>query len=107
MKRFFNQLDPFLLIPSLGLAGISIFILASVGTNEFLAQSAFIIFGLLIYLIISTINYRIWSRFSGVFYLLSLFLLLILFILPQIRGVHRWIDFGLFLLRASGILPRV
>ncbi|KKS46770.1 hypothetical protein A3J20_06730 [Candidatus Gottesmanbacteria bacterium RIFCSPLOWO2_02_FULL_42_29] len=107
MKRFFNQLDPFLLIPSLGLAGISIFILASVGTNEFLAQSVFIIFGLLIYLIISTINYRIWSRFSVVFYLLTVFLLLILFFLPQIRGVHRWIDFGLFLLQPSEILKPI
>ena len=38
---------------------------------------------------------------------MTVFLLLILFFLPQIRGVHRWIDFGLFLLQPSEILKPI
>ncbi|KKS98555.1 MAG: rod shape-determining protein RodA, rod shape determining protein RodA [Candidatus Gottesmanbacteria bacterium GW2011_GWA2_43_14] len=104
MIRLFRRIDPFLLIPSLGLSGISFFVLASTGTSEYLHQAVFFALGLAAYLLFLSIDYRLWSRFSIIIYGLTLMFLVILFMLPEIRGAHRWVDFGLFILQPSEIL---
>src|SRR3989338_519529 len=105
--NFLRRLDPYLLIPAAGISGISLFLLTTGKNNLFLPQVIFIIIGLILYSVFSSLDYRAWPKFHYIFYVFSvLFLVLVLFT-PTIRGAHRWIDFGYFVLQPSEILKPV
>lgn len=102
--KFFHNLDPFLLLPVFGLAGISIFTIASTDPSLLWSQMTFFSLGLVFFLIFSSIDYKIWGRLSFVIYFLSIFLLIIIFFMPAIRGAHRWINFQYFIIQPSEVL---
>lgn len=102
--KFFQNLDPFLLLPVCGFAGISIFIIASTDPTLLWSQVTFFLLGFFFLLIFSSINYQIWGRSSFMIYILSIFLLIIIFFMPAIRGAHRWINFHYFIIQPSEVL---
>src|SRR3989344_7979523 len=105
--KLLRRTDPYLLFPSLSISGISIFLLASTTNSLFLPQVIFTLLGLVIFAIFASIDYRIWPKYLYLFYFSSIFLLTVIFFLPEVRGAHRWIDFGIFILQPSEIIKPV
>jgi len=101
---FLKRLDLHLLFPALSISIISFFLLASSSHNLFLPQAIFTLVGLLFYFIVLSVDYELWPKFQYFFYLIILILLIVIFFFPQVRGTHRWIDFGVFILQPSEIL---
>ena len=101
---FIRRLNPFLLFPSLSISCISLFLLLSTASNLFVPQLIFTFTGLLFYFLFLSIDYNLWPKFKYLFYLITLLLLSLIFLLPEVRGTHRWIDFGIFILQPSEIL---
>lgn len=56
-----------------------------------LRQGLFAVGGVAIMMLLSKIDYHIYRRFAIPIYLISVVLLVIVMILPPIKGVHRWI----------------
>lgn len=102
--RFYSLIDMGILIPVLGLIGVSLAIMGSTTFELFPQQLIFFVIGLILCLIFASIDYRIWRNFTWIFYILSLLLVLITFFTPQIRGSSRWIDIGWVRLQPSEIV---
>src|SRR3989338_1015245 len=102
--NYFRRLDPFLLLPSLSISGISIFLLLSTSPNLAGPQLIYSLIGVFLYLMFTSLDIRFIPKYTFQFYIFSVIFLLIIFLLPQIRGAHRWIDFGFFILQPSEIL---
>lgn len=98
-----RRLDAYLLLPSLFISILSIFLLITTAENLFLPQLINMLFGVILYFIFASIDFRIWHRFNFLFYLISILFLIVIFFLPQVRGAHRWIDLGFFVLQPSEI----
>ncbi len=93
-----------LIIPMIGLSGISLSIIASTTPDLFSQQLLFFLIGFVIYIVFTSIDFRIWPRFKWLFYFFSLFLLTIILLNSQIRGASRWIDFGWIHIQPSEII---
>lgn len=93
-----------LIIPILGLSGISASIIGSTTPDLFSQQLLFFFIGFVCFFIFASIDYRIWGRFKWIFYSVSLFLLIIILLNSQIRGASRWIDFGWIHIQPSEII---
>lgn len=96
--------DAGMIVPILGLAGVSLSIIASTSPDLFLQQLTFFIVGLLLYIIFASIDYRVWSKFSWFFYISSLIFLTLSFFGSEIRGSTRWIDIGWLHLQPSELI---
>ncbi len=93
-----------LILPIIGLSGISLSIIASTTPDLFSQQLLFYFVGFIFFFLFASIDYRIWSRFKWLFYLSSLFLLVIIFLNSQIRGASRWIDIGWIHIQPSEVI---
>lgn len=100
LKRF----DPAIVFSVFGLTGISLSIIASTTAPLFFQQLIFFAVGGLFYLVFSSIDYRIWTKFKWILYLVSLVLLLITFLGPVVRGSSRWVDLGWIRLQPSELI---
>lgn len=102
--RIFARINFFLLIPVLGLGGISLAIIASTTPGLFTQQLIFITVGLFLYFLFASVDFRVWPKFTWLFFLLSLIFLIITFFGNQVRGSSRWIDLGWFRLQPSELI---
>src|SRR3989338_8155961 len=102
-----KTIDFFILLPALGLSGISLFILKGTAPQLVILQINFIILGLFLYLVISRISFRFWPRVLFPLYIASLILTLLSFFGPNIRGSSRWIEIGTLRWQPSEIIKPV
>lgn len=102
--KILSRIDVGLLIPVFGLIGISLSLIASTTPTLFIQQFIFIVIGFVFYLIFASIDFRIYPRFTWLFYAISLFLLIITFFGHEVRGSSRWIDFGWFRMQPSELI---
>jgi rod shape determining protein RodA len=102
--KFLQLINPFLIIPVLGLSGISLFIISSTNPGLFTQQLIAIIFGIALYIFFANVDYRIWGKFSVMIYALSIFFLAVSLLGPNIRGSHRWIDIGITSIQPSELI---
>ena len=99
--------DLLILLPSVCISIIGLFLLLAGNKNLFYAQLIFTFSGLTLFVIVANIDFRIWQKTIHVFYLISIFLLIIIFFLPEVRGAHRWIDFHYFVIQTSEVIKPV
>lgn len=93
-----------LLVPILGLIGISLSLIASTTPTFFVNQLVFFLLGFLLYIVFASIDFRLWIRFRWLFYLISLIFLSASFFGPEIRGAHRWIEVGIWQVQPSEVI---
>lgn len=112
MKRLFGKIDPAIIVLAILLLGISILTLYSTGGSDegesaslFLKQIIWFSIGITLMILITMVDYRIFSDFSYIIYGLSLLLLILtLFIGKSIAGSRSWIDLGPINLQTSEIV---
>lgn len=101
---FFKRIDYTLLVPAVGLTGVSLSIIYSTSPQLFTQQLIFIIIGFVLFFTFSSIDFRIWPKFFWFFYSLAIVLLLVSFLGREVRGSSRWIDLGWFRLQPSELI---
>lgn len=115
MPKFLIRVDWVLFIATLFLSIIGILMIYSTSIGEtsadytfVLRQATFLIFGIIIYLIITNIDFRLISQFSFLFYTIVILLLIITPLVgDSVRGSTRWIDLGTITIQASEIAKPV
>lgn len=101
----FQKFDWLLAIPIFLLLIFSFFILKSVSPSLFPEYYWYFGLGILFFLLFSTLDFEIVSAFSKYFYVISIILLLVTFVIGQVtRGTVRWIPIGSFSLQPSEIV---
>lgn len=89
----FRNVDIGLLVPVFILIIISLSTLISIDSNLFKSQLIFFGFSLLVFLLFTQVNYLFINAYSVPIYAISIFLLIILFLIGiESRGAVRWID---------------
>lgn len=83
-----------IVIPVLGLVGVSLSLIASTTPTLFFQQLVFFLIGVFLFFIFASIDFRIWLKSIWLLYVISLFLLLASFFAPETRGTTRWINIG-------------
>jgi rod shape determining protein RodA len=112
MKRLFGKIDPVVMVLAILLLGISILTLYSTGgsvngekANLYQKQIIWFSIGIILMILITMVDYRIFSDFSYIIYGLSLFLLILtLFVGKSIAGSKSWIDLGPINIQTSEIV---
>lgn len=94
-------LDPLIIIPVVGLSMISLALIASTAQSLLFSQLLFFILGFILMVIFSAVDYRIWKKLNWYIYFVCIFLLLVTFLGPSVRGATRWIELGLFRFQSS------
>jgi len=102
--NYVKRIDPFIIISSLALSGVSLFLIATTAAELLIPQAISFVLGFVLLIIFTLINYKIWPKHRMLIYLFSLILLGIIFLSPGIRGAHRWLDIGVFSIQPSEIL---
>src|SRR3989344_2334903 len=105
--KFRSVFDPFLVIPLIGLSGISLFILGSTTPKQLTVQLFYYGLGALGFGISYLLNGLFFKRFSLLISIFGIILLIAVLFAAPIRGSHRWINLGFFLLQPSEILKPV
>ncbi|MBI5452140.1 rod shape-determining protein RodA, partial [Candidatus Gottesmanbacteria bacterium] len=93
-----------LTVPILGLIGVSLAVIGSTAPALFSQQLIFFVIGFALYLIFSSLDYRLWKRFNWVFYIFSLLFLISAFFGVKVRGASRWIDIAGINLQPSELI---
>lgn len=93
-----------LTVPILGLIGVSLSVIGSTAPALFSQQLIFFVIGFALYLIFSSLDYRLWKRFNWIFYIFSLLFLISAFFGAKVRGASRWIDIGGINLQPSELI---
>lgn len=102
--NFLKRIDLALLVPTVGLIGISLAIIASTAPSLFLQQLIFSLVGFILFVIFSAIDFRVWPKFFWIFYISALFFLVVTFFGQEIRGSHRWITLGWLRIQPSELI---
>lgn len=100
----YSLVDFRIILPTLGLLGLSFSLLASTSPNLVGNFLLFVLFGFFCLFAVASIDYRHLLRFRWIFYAGAVVLLLILFFSPSIRGSARWIDIGIFRVQPSELM---
>ncbi len=87
-------LDPGLVLPMVGLTGVSLSLIVSTTSSLFSEQLISFLIGFVCYFVFASIDYRIYTRFTWFFYFASIALLVATFFSPAIRGSSRWLSIG-------------
>lgn len=101
MSSFF---DPLILVPVAGLSTMSLSILVSTTPRLFWYQAIFFLVGLVLYILFSAVDARIWARYVWILYALSVLALLTSYFGPSVRGASRWIEFGNIRIQPSELI---
>lgn len=100
-----KKLDIYLILPVLALLIISIAVIGSVSGENVVSQAVFLGIALGTFFIFSYIDIDIYFPLSPLFYIISLFLLILPYIVGNVtRGSVRWIPLGKFNLQPSEII---
>lgn len=105
--KYASLLDAGLLIPVIGLIGLSLSIIASTTPGLFVQQLIFFIAGIFLFALVSTIDYRNWNKFLWYLYGSALLFLVISFLGPSVRGATRWIYIAGYQLQPSEMIKPV
>lgn len=100
----YSLLDYGIILPTLGLLGLSFSLLVSTSPNLVGNFLLFVILGCISLFVFASIDYRHLLRFRWIFYIGAIVLLLVLFFAPSIRGSARWIDIGIFRIQPSELM---
>jgi len=101
----FKRADRILLVATVLLFALGVTALYSVNLNSDIdgvsllsKQLLFFMIGVMAYSFFMTVDYRLWQPFYPWFYVISFFILMLLFtpLGEVIRGIRAWLDFGLF-----------
>lgn len=103
--KFFRGFDHSIIIPSLLLLSISLIVLSSLDINLFYTQLVFILLGLIVFFVTSSININAFRSLGIVLYIVSFFLLLsLLFLGTEVRGARRWVQVFGFSMQFSEVI---
>lgn len=92
MAKFLRDLNWLTILPIIILACFSLAVLSPSGGGLLVSQSIFFLIGLIIYLIFSKIDYSVHQHLTLFYYLTAIFLLILTFFAPAVRGSARWIE---------------
>ena len=96
--------DVLLFLIILAIGSLSLLVIFSIDKNLALSQLVFWTFGLIVLILISFFDYKIWKALSVPFYLFTIFVLLLLVLIGEpVRGSVRWVDLGIFRFQPSEI----
>ncbi|MBI2029087.1 rod shape-determining protein RodA [Candidatus Gottesmanbacteria bacterium] len=93
-----------ILILLLCMFGFSLAIIWSVNPTYFTSQLAFFLTGIIIFFIFRAIRADIYQKVGILFYAISVILLIITLLSPDVRGSSRWIFFGDYRIQPSEII---
>lgn len=106
--RFFKNFDWYLVASTIFLFAIGLSVLYSTtydftSTSEAVKQTTFLGIGLVLMFVMSKIDYRFLRSYTGIFYLLIIFLLIFVKFIggKTALGAVRWIDLGFFQFQPS------
>jgi rod shape determining protein RodA len=100
--NWFKGIDWWLLLPILLISTLGLLIIFRIDTDLVRSQLVFLFLGLALYFFLANFDIKILLNFSLLFYLLSLVLLVVTFIVGQVtRGSVRWIKIGFLNFQAS------
>lgn len=103
-----KRIDWWLVLPIILLLSLGLLILRSTAPEVFWYQLGFVVVGILVWIIVSAIDYKIFFAFWFWGYILSIILLLLPVIFGNyVRGSYRWISLGPILLQTSEIVKPV
>lgn len=103
--KLFRNLDTLLIFPVLAIFVMGVTILFSIAPDLARTQLFFGFIGFIVLVLVSNIDYRIYPKLRGVFYVFSLLFLAVTFFVGEVtRGSIRWIDFGFVKLQPSEII---
>ena len=102
--RFSRFFDPLIILPVVGLTGVSLFILGSTTPALFSLQAGFFLAGIVLCIFFAFVDYRIWTHFVWFIYFAALLLLMLSFLGPQVRGATRWLELGGIRLQPSELI---
>jgi rod shape determining protein RodA len=110
-KRVIYKTNWELILASLGLVAISFLMIYSATLNTgkpgiFISKQFFaLVFGLVLMIIFSLVNYQIYQVYYKYFYVVSVILLILVLIFGvSVRGTRAWIDFKFFNLQPTEII---
>ncbi len=108
MIVFVKKIDFLLLLPALLLSSLGVLMIYSISFESdpsfFVRQLAYVVFSVIVFFIIGSINFKSISAFSYLFFFLLLILLLLTFAFGiEVRGSTRWIDLGFITVQGSEI----
>lgn len=104
MRRKIN-FETWIVLPTVLLLVISLTILSSLVPNEIITHFLFVIAGIVLFLLTSRIDYRIFIPFSKLIYAIIISLLLLTFLLGETtRGSIRWLQIGTLTIQTSEII---
>src|SRR3989338_4483999 len=96
--------DWLLFMAILAIGAISLLVIFALDKNLAQTQLIFWFIGLVIFFLISNVDFQIWQKLAVPFYILTLILLgLVLLFGEPIRGSVRWIDLGILRFHPSEI----
>ncbi len=110
MNRLFSlkKIDFLLLLSVVLIAGLGLLVLFFLDTSLFFRQAGFVLFGLILMIVLSCVDWRVFRENSylvlGLYFLSVLLLLGLFFFAPEIRGVRRWYEMGPLLLNPAEFL---
>lgn len=115
MIKFFNNIDWILFFSTIFLASLGILMIYSTSIEAegidysfVIRQTFYLLLGVVVFFIISRIDYKLLAHFSSIFYVFVIALLLLTFIIGETtRGSVRWIDFSFITVQASEIAKPV
>ena len=74
---------------------------AYTGGNKWEMQAVWVLCGIIIYVIVSLVDYHFWMRFAHISYIIGIASLFLVFIWPERYGAQRWIDLHFFKIQPS------
>jgi rod shape determining protein RodA len=94
-----------ILLSALGLVVIYSTTLNEAGTfNRAQKQALSFLLGLVVFVVLSIIDYRAWRSYATVLYITTLIVLVaVLFLGTNVRGTHSWFDFGFYRFQPSEV----
>jgi len=93
--KILKSIDWLIVLPIIVIFSLSLLIIFSINAKFTSSQLIFLLIGLVGYFVFANLDYRILEKFPLFLYLISLFLLLLTFIIGRVtRGSIRWIEIG-------------
>lgn len=115
MPRFLKNVDLILLLTTIFLSSLGILMIYSasispdgVDLNFVFRQAVFLLIGVILYLVVTNVDYRFLAQMTPFLYLVTIALLVLTLVVGQeVRGSVRWIDLNVFTIQASEIAKPV
>lgn len=106
MTTFVKKIDLLLLLPAILLSSLGLLMIYSISFESdpsfFIRQLFYVMLSVVVYLVISRINFKTISHLSYLFYGVIILLLTLTFLIGiEVRGSTRWIDLGFITVQGS------